>query len=258
MKPPTDNQVKELKELGISLELEEKENATQKFIDILIQMQLIGIDVSKLKSIDTIESLAKTSDISKAKIEEIGLDPTLKIGRQKVRISMAYREKNSMKKPTHKQVEDLKKLGISLELEEKENATQKFIDVLTQMQSIGIDVSKLRATDTIETLAKKSGISKAKIEEMGLDPTLKIGGQRRNIFSAYRGKGSMNPPTDKQLKELKKLGISLELKKRTSKEIVEASISSLTDIEMSDREDAALKELIEKTKEGEVNLDEQS
>ena len=258
MKPPTDNQVKELKELGISLELEEKENATQKFIDILTQMQLIGIDVSKLKSIDTIESLAKTSDISKAKIEEIGLDPTLKIGRQKVRISMAYREKNSMKKPTHKQVEDLKKLGISLELEEKENATQKFIDVLTQMQSIGIDVSKLRATDTIETLAKKSGISKAKIEEIGLDPTLKIGGQRRNIFSAYRGKGSMNPPTDKQLKELKKLGISLELKKRTSKEIVEASISSLTDIEMSDREDAALKELIEKTKEGEVNLDEQS
>ena len=45
---------------------------------------------------------------------------------------------------------------------------------------------------------------------------------------------------------------------RTSKEIAEASISSLTDIEMSDREDAALKELVERTKEGGMNLDEQS
>ena len=47
-------------------------------------------------------------------------------------------------------------------------------------------------------------------------------------------------------------------RKRTSKEIAEASISSLTDIEMSDREDAALKELVERTKEGGMNLDEQS
>ena len=51
----------------------------------------------------------------------------------------------------------------------------------------------------------------------------------------------------------------MESKKRTSKEIAEASISSLTDIEMSDREDAALKELVKKeTKEGGINLDEQS
>ena len=47
-------------------------------------------------------------------------------------------------------------------------------------------------------------------------------------------------------------------RKRTSKEIAQASISSLTDIEMSDREDAALKELVERTKEGGMNLDEQS
>ena len=54
------------------------------------------------------------------------------------------------------------------------------------------------------------------------------------------------------------MGISLESKSRTSKEIAEASISSLTDIEMSVREDAALKELIKKTKEGGIKLDEQS
>lgn len=42
---------------------------------------------------------------------------------------------------------------------------------------------------------------------------------------------------------------------RTGKEIAEASISSLTDIEMSDREDVALKELVEKTKEGGIKRD---
>ena len=47
-------------------------------------------------------------------------------------------------------------------------------------------------------------------------------------------------------------------RKRTSKEIAQASISSLTDIEMADREDVALKELVERTKEGGMNLDEQS
>ena len=60
------------------------------------------------------------------------------------------------------------------------------------------------------------------------------------------------------MKKLSEMGISLEPKKRTSKEIAQASISSLTDIEMSDREDAALKKLVEKTKEGGMNLDEQS
>ena len=44
----------------------------------------------------------------------------------------------------------------------------------------------------------------------------------------------------------------------TGKEIAEASISSLTDIEMSDREGQELKALVEKTKEGGINLDEQS
>ena len=45
-------------------------------------------------------------------------------------------------------------------------------------------------------------------------------------------------------------------RKRTSKEIAEASISSLTNIEMSDREDVALKTLVEKTKEGGITRDE--
>ena len=57
---------------------------------------------------------------------------------------------------------------------------------------------------------------------------------------------------------IRKLDEEYNYRKRTSKEIAEASISSLTDIEMSDREDAALQALVEKTKEGGKNIDEQS
>ena len=146
-------------------------------------------------------------------------------------------------------------MGINLK---KRDSIQEFLDTLRILQSIGVDISKLTQKDTIETLAKKSGISRKKLEEIGLDSMKKIGMQKNNIALASRGKGTVKRPTEEQVEELLKLGISLEKKSRTSKEIAEASISSLTDIEMSDREDAVLKELVEKTKEGGMNLDEQS
>ena len=194
---------------------------------------------------DTIETLAKKSGISIEKLEEIGLEPTQKIGSQKHSIAQAYRGKGDCKPPDSNQVEELTKLGISLE---KQDTVQKFIDTLKEMQSIGVNVSKMTKNDTIETLAKKSGISREKLEEIGLEPAQKIGSQRSDIAKAKRGKGGYKPPDSNQLKELAKLGISLEAKKRTGKEIAEASISSLADIEMTDRENNALTELVEKAK----------
>ena len=57
---------------------------------------------------------------------------------------------------------------------------------------------------------------------------------------------------------LKRIDEENPIKSRTAKEIAEASISSLTDIEMSDREEQELEALVERTKEGGINLDEQS
>ena len=110
--------------------------------------------------------------------------------------------------------------------------------------------------DTIGSLAKKSGISEEKIIEIGLDPKKNIGDSKKNIADRYRKNNRY--VTEEQMKKILESGITLEKKSRTSKEIAEASISSLTDIEMSDREDEALKELVERTKEGGMNLDEQS
>ena len=84
------------------------------------------------------------------------------------------------------------------------------------------------------------------MEEIGVDPAQKIGNKKHNIAQAYRGQGTCEPPTEKQVEEIAKLGISLERKRTTGKKIVEASIIiSLTAPEMADTEDAALKALVE-------------
>ena len=195
----------------------------EEFINILRKLQTVGVDVSKMTQKDTTETLAKKSGISKEKLEEIGLDPTPKIGKQKTNIAQAYRGKRTCKPPTKKQVEELERMGISLEKQEKDTV-QEFINILKKLQTIGVDVSKVSISDTIETLAGKSEISREKLKEIGVDPAQKIGSQKGNIAQAYRGQGTNKPPTKEQVEELAKLGISLEKRER---DIVQEFIDKL-------------------------------
>ena len=208
---------------------------------------------------DTIETLAKKSGISREKLEEIGLDPAEKIGSKRNRIAQAYRGKGKGKRPTKEQVEEIAKLGISLEIQER-NTVQEFIDILEILQTIGVDVSKLGTIDTIETLAKKSGINREKVEEIGLDPAEKIGSKKDTIGKVYRGKRKGKRPTEGEVEELAKLGISLERKRgRTGRDIVKATFfDSLTNQENTDRVYTELQELVkqEEQKRG-VDIDEQ-
>ena len=246
----SEEQLKILEKLGISLEFNER-NVPQEFIETLEKMQETGVDVSKLVRGDTIGSLAKKSGISEEKILEMGLNPNDNIGPSKKSLATRYRKNRNY--VNEEQLKRLEKLGISLELN-KRNVPQKFIETLERMQEIGVEVSKIVQRDTIGSLAKKSGISEEKITKIGLNPEDKIGISKNYIAISYRKDRSY--VSEEQLKILEELGISLEKNLRTGKEIAEASISSLTDIEMSDREDAALKELVEKTKEGGIERDE--
>ncbi len=258
-KKPTEKQVKELLKLGISLELKPKQDTVQEFIKRLKELKDIGVDVSKIFTSDTIGTLSEKSGIGKDRLIKANIDPTIKIGQKRNDIVGAYRGTNHNTPPTEKQVKELLKLGISLELKPKQDTVQEFINQLQKLRDIGVDVSKIRADDTIETLAKKSGIKEDTLKKAKIDSTIKIGSKKNNIVATYRGTGSGKPPTEKQVKELLELGISLERKKgRKGKEIAEASISALQDIEMADKENEALKELIEKSKEGGIKIDEQS
>ncbi len=252
--PPTEEQVQKLLKLGISLEKGRgvgKGKAVNEFIEKIEKLQEIGVDTSEMIAVDTIETLAEKSGISKEEVEKIGLNLKEKIGMTKTKISQAYRGKGGFIPPTEEQVQKLLKLGISLE---KGKAVNEFIEKIEKLQEIGVDTSEMIAVDTIETLAEKSGISKEEVEKIGLNLKEKIGMTKTKISQAHRGKGGCIPPTEEQVKKLLKLGINLEKKNRTGREIAAASLSSLKDMEMTDRENIVLKQLLEQTKEGGENI----
>ena len=250
---PEKEQVKELFELGINLE---KRDIVQEFINLLKELKDIGVNVSKITDRDTIETLAKKSGIGEDILKKNNIDSSIPIGSKKSYIVNSYRGIVKGIKPKKEQVKELLKLRIKLD---KKDTIQEFINILKELKNIGVDVSKITKTDTIETLAEKSGIGKDVLEEANIDPNILIGSKKANIMNAYRGKGSCKKPKEEQVKELLELGISLEKKKGIKgKEIAEASISAIQDIERADKENEALKELIKKSKEGGIKINEQS
>ena len=106
---------------------------------------------------------------------------------------------------------------------EERDVTQEFIDKIKKLQSIGADTNKLVKSDTIESLAKKSGISVEQLIEVGLNPSENIGTSKNNIAKAYRGNSKRVPPTKEQAEELENLGISLE--KKVTREKIKTVIS---------------------------------
>ena len=244
---PTEDQVKRLLELGINLK---KRDVAQELIERIEKLTEMGVDVSKLQNNDTIQTLAEKSgvNIAEDQANKLGIELNNKIGKSKKRIADAYRGTRSDKiKPTEDQVKRLLELGINLK---KRDVAQELIERIEKLTEMGVDVSKLQNNDTIQTLAEKSGvkITEDKANKLEIELNDKIGKAKDNIASVYRGTGKGTKPTEEQVKRLLELGISLERKRRTSKEIAEATISSIKDIELADKEDKALQELVEKNK----------
>ena len=267
--PPTKEQVLILKELGINLE-KKNENTIENFIKITEKLSLKGIDVSKMSSSDTIETLAKKSEVSKKDIEniaqELKLDVAYQIGWLKNGIVQACSGNGTMKPPTEAQIQKLHKLGIDINIKTMQSKEKKqykkerdtideFIEELKKLNANGIDASKMTQRDTIESLAKKSGLTTEEIEKIakkeGLMLYEKIGQTKKHIINAHRHMGSMKPPTEEQIQKMAELGVSLEYtrKKVTTEEIAKATINVITNVELTDKEQAILTNLIEKENE---------
>ena len=216
--PPTKEQSDRLLQFGISLEKKDR-NATQELIEMLEQLQTIGVDVSKLQYNDTIETLAQRSAINLQAVKNIGLNPNIKIGNKKSIVAKLFRGQAKGNKPTKQQLDKLTEFGIFLEKKER-NRIEDFIETLEQLQEIGVDVFKIQCNDTIKSLAQKSGISEIEIRKLNLDPDEKIGQTKDNISSAYRGNVSGQNPTEEQLQRLLTLGISLDKKDGVVEEFI--------------------------------------
>ena len=216
--PPTKEQIDRLLQFGISLEKKDR-NATQELIEMLEQLQTIGVDVSKLQYNDTIGTLAQRSAINLQAVKNIGLNPNIKIGNKKSIVAKLFRGQAKGNKPTKQQLDKLTEFGIFLEKKER-NRIEDFIETLEQLQEIGVDVFKIQWNDTIKSLVQKSGISEIEIRKLNLDPDEKIGQTKNNISSAYRGNVSGQNPTEEQLQRLLTLGISLDKKDGVVEEFI--------------------------------------
>ena len=246
---PTQEQVQELQKLGISLE---RRNITQEFIEKLWILKEQGIDITKITKTDTIRTLAEKSGvvITEEKAKKLGIELSDRIGQTKTNVASAHRGDKTREKPTEEQVQRLSELGISLELLEKRDITQEFIEKLQILKGQKIDVSKITLRDTVETLAKKSGVvlTEEKAKELGIELSDRIGPTKANITSVYRGNMRGKKPTQKQIQKLSELGISLEKRKRTGKEVVGASIDSIKHMEMLDNAYSEVKILEEEVR----------
>ena len=214
----TKEEVQKLQNLGTNLE---KRDITQEFIEKLKILEQQGIDVSNIQTTDTIQTLVEKYGVvlTEEKAEELGIELSDKIGQTRGNIANAYRGRD---------------------------VTQEFIEKLKILKELKIDITKITQRDTIETLAKKSGviITEKQAEELGIELSNRIGVTKTGIASAYRGNGNRKKPTQEQVQILSELGISLEKRKRTGKEIAGASISSIKNMEVSDKADRELQEVV--------------
>ena len=88
---------------------------------------------------------------------------------------------------------------------------------MKRLHDIGVDVSKISTLYTIESLAKKSGVSVDTLRNASFNPKEHLGNKKRYIACAYRGMdGYKNKPNESQVQELLELGISLERKEQIS------------------------------------------
>ena len=265
----------------------DKESTMSTFVRVCESLSKQGFEFSKFKFTKVIEGNRGKKQISKTLediqqeypdiditrvLEETGVDLNYSIGVKKEIAVKAAKGKGTV--PITE--EDKRRLvALKVVSLDKESTMSTFVRVCESLSKQGFEFSKFKFTKSIVEKGKKKSLDKTLediqrespnidmtrvLEETGVDLNYSIGRVKHLAVQAVRGTGGGGTVIiEKEKRRLIELGvISLENRKRTSKEIAQASISSLTDIEMSDREDAALKELVEKTKEGGMNLDEQS
>ena len=219
----------DLYELEKEVEGLPKRNTIDEFIEKMEKLQGIGVDISRLSTLDTILTLTKKTFVNKdeeeliEKIKGEGLEPEDKIGNKLSNMRASYSRAKEGKRPrgilpTGEQVNRIQKMMIRLE---QIDTIDEFIEKMEKLQGLGVDVSKIAWNDTILTLAQKTFENQdeeeliEKIKGEGLEPKDKIGNKLSNMRASYKkGEGLKGiPPTNEQVKRMQEMKIMLELEK---------------------------------------------
>ena len=137
-------------------------------------------------------------------------------------------------------METLDRLGVKVYLLKQRNKIKDLVEsTIKQLKKENkeLDEEKVRSRMTKD------------IEDNGLKIDDKIGKKLATIRAVYRGTQDGTKPTPEQVAKLKDLGISLEKKSKSKKELAEAAFPAITDPDLLDSEQQALDTLISKTEE---------
>ena len=263
----TDEERREAEKLGL-VQIEEKKSIVAQTLEVAKILKANGVKLEKIQSYITKDGKHKSIllreieqegiDIERI-IEENGLDEDFPYGKNVTMTRMAYKGKSGY---AITEQEKRKAMKLGLILEEKQSIVAQTLEVARILRANGVDLGKIKlqikGKFTSLKEIEQEGIDIEKIiKENGLDEDFAYGKNLSATRLAYNGKGTYKKMTDEEKKEAEELGL-IKIRERTGKQIAEASISSLKDIEMADNEDVALKKLAEKTKEGGIKIDEQS
>ena len=249
-KPPSDEETNKLIELGV--DFSKAKSAVAILIEDLEKLKSLGIDASDIKYKNTIGTVAERKGISEEEIRKIGLNPEDKIGARISAVKQAYKGKRIVNPSNNKEINRLIELGMNFGKAKRKSVVEILIEDLEKLKSLGIDISGIHKNDTIGTLAMRYKISNEQIRSLGLRLNEKIGNSidtvrhifyNKNLYDSYNKFFTID---EKRKLELLVLGRD---RSRTGKEIAEASIGSLKQIEMSDREYEIFRNLKEQEKE---------
>ena len=222
---PTGEQVNRIQEMMIRLE---QIDTIDEFIEKMEKLQGIGVDISRLSTLDTILTLTQKTFVNQdeeeliEKIKGEGLEPEDKIGNKLSNMRASYKKGEGLKgiPPTNEQVNRMQEMKIMVELE-KIDTIEEFIEKMEKLQGIGVDVSKITPRDTILTLTKKTFVNqdeeelREKIKGEELKPEDNIGNKLSTMRKYYRkakeGKKTKGtPPTDEQVNRMQEMRIRVE------------------------------------------------
>ena len=222
---PTGEQINRIQEMMIRLE---QIDTIDEFIEKMEKLQGIGVDISRLSTLDTILTLTQKTFVNQdeeeliEKIKGEGLEPEDKIGNKLSNMRASYKKGEGLKgiPPTNEQVNRMQEMKIMVELE-KIDTIEEFIEKMEKLQGIGVDVSKITPRDTILTLTKKTFVNqdeeelREKIKGEELKPEDNIGNKLSTMRKYYRkakeGKKTKGtPPTDEQVNRMQEMRIRVE------------------------------------------------
>ena len=204
---PSKLQIQQLTELGINIENPSKIRSNRQDIRVLEMLSKKGLYFFKTRKDETLMQYMERIGFHTQNMEEFADIPIDKIIKRVRRICSDNKTLLSKE-----QLEMLEKMGISAK-PDRRTRNEKFIDILTQLRSINVDVTKITmgGNFTIRDLAQKSDVDTAQLIEARIDPTICIGTIKKQVAGAYRGVASYkDAPTQEQVQQLLEMGISLE------------------------------------------------